>query len=179
MLGLKLFLVVFLILQTSTLNLEIGEVVSKTDIEEFSTQSLILHGGDLKPSIEKKISGVTYRIAYEPENNTIIQINCNDPNFVTTDGVRQGSYIEATKRQILVTKSSNILGPETKDGWRTDLGTDFEIVVLKKGSEERIILRDDESGSWSMRTARKQINKLFAANKTIRVRVERFSKIKE
>src|SRR3982751_889089 len=130
MLGIKLFLVILLFLQTSTLNLKIGEVVSKADIEEFSTESLILHNGELKPSIEKKIAGISYRIAYEPENNTILQISCNDPNFVTADGVREGSYIEATKRQILATKSSDILGPVTIDGWRTVLGTDFEITVL-------------------------------------------------
>jgi len=179
MLGIKLFLLIALLLQTSTLELKIGATLPKDDIDEFSTQSLILHSGDLKPSIQKKVAGVSYRIAYESKNNAIVQISTYDSNFQSSDGVRVGSYVEATKEQIIATESSDILGPKTKDGWRTVLGTDFEITVLKNGADERVVLRDKESGSWSVRGAKKRIKKLFAGKQTIKVKVERFSKIKE
>ena len=168
-----------LFFQTYTPELKIGAVVLKEDIDKFSTYSLILHNGELKPSIEKKISGISYRIAYETENNRIVQISTADPNFETSDGVRPGSYIEATREQILVTKNSDILGPKTKDGWETVLGTDFEIVILKNGNNERIGLRDEKSGLWSARKAMKRIRESFAGSRTIKVKIDRFSKQKE
>ena len=168
-----------LLLQSSVLKLKIGATVPKDDINEFSTQSLILHNGDLKPSIQKKVAGVSYRIAYESKNNAIVQISTYDSNFQSSEGVRVGSYVEATKEQIIVTESSDILGPKTKDEWRTVLGTDFEITILKNGVDERVVLGNEDSDSWSVRAARKRIKKLFTDKQTIKVKVERFSKIKE
>jgi len=172
-------LMIAVFFQTSSLDLNIGAIVSKDDIDEFKTQALILHNGDLKPSIEKKINGVVYRSAYEPQNNKIVQVNTFDPNFQSSDGVRVDSYIEVAKNQIIPTESSNILGPKTEDNWRTVLGTDFEITVQKDGKDEGITLREEKSGTWSIRKAKKKIKKLFADQKYIMVKVIQFSKVKE
>jgi hypothetical protein len=174
-----ILLMIAVFFQTSSLDLNIGATVSKDDIDEFKTQALILHNGDLKPSIEKKINDVVYRIAYEPETNKIVQINTFDSNFQSSDGVHVYSYVEATKNQIVPTESSNILGPKTEDNWQTVLGTDFEITIQEDGKDKRIVLSDEKSETWSVHDAKKKIKKLFVDKKSIKVKVDQFTKIKE
>ena len=161
--------------QSSTLQLRIGSIVPREDIAEFSTSSLILHNGDLKPSIMKVIDNVSYRIAYDERSRRIVQISTFDEDFQTADGVHTGSYVEVRREQIIPTESSDILGLRTSDGWHTVLGTDFEIIVERNGVDRRVRLCED----WRVRSARRGINRLFANTRTIIVRVERFSRIRE
>jgi hypothetical protein len=175
MLILKVLLATTLLLQATPSDLSVGAIVSRDDIAEFSASDLILHNGDLKPSIEKKIEGITYRIAYEPGSHKIVQISTFDRNFKTADGLQVGSFVKARRDQIIPTESA-VLGPKTADGWRTMIGYDYDIVILKDGVESRVSLGDE---SWTARAARKGIRKLFGKSETIMVKVEQFSKIKE
>jgi len=172
---LKLLLTTTLFLQTASLDLSVGSIVPKEDIAEFSVSNLILHNGDLKPSIGKDINGITYRIAYEAKSRKIIQISTFDRKFKSLDGLQVGSFVKATREQIIPTESA-VLGPKTADGWRTVLGSEYEIVVLKNGVESKVSLGDE---SWSARAARNGIKKLFAKSEVIMVKVEQFSQIKE
>ncbi|HEX8161937.1 MAG TPA: hypothetical protein VF538_08700 [Pyrinomonadaceae bacterium] len=175
MIILKLLLTTTVFLQAASQELSVGAIVSKEDVAEFSVPNLILHNGDLKPSIEKKIEGITYRIAYESKSRKVVQISTFDRNFKTADGLQVGSYVKARREQIIPTESA-VLGPKTSDGWRTVIGTDNEIVVLKGGVESRISLGDE---SWTARAARKSVSKLFGNAETIMVKIEQFSKIKD
>ena len=172
---LNLLLATAMLLQTGSPPLSLGSVVSKEDIAEFSVSNLILHNGDVAPSIEKKIDGITYRIAYDAKSWKIVQISTLDRNFKSSDGLQVGSFVKARRGQIVPTESS-VLGPRTADGWFTVIGTDYEIVVLKNGVETRISLGDE---SWTAQAARKGIRKLFGKSQTIMVKVEQFSKFKE
>ena len=172
---LKLLLATTLFLQTSSLGLSVGSIVPKEDIAEFSVSHLILHNGVLKPSIVKISDGITYRIAYEAKSRKIVQISTSDRNFKSSDGLQVGSFVKARRGQIIPTESA-VLGPKTADGWRTVLGYDYEIVILKDGVESRVSLGDE---TWTARAARKGIRKLFAKSEIIMVKVEQFSKIKE
>ncbi len=137
---LKLLLTTALFLQATSQELSVGAIVSKEDIAEFSVSNLILHNGGLKPSIEKKIDGISYRIAYEPKSRKIVQISTFDRNFKTADGLQVGSFVKARRDQIIPTESV-VLGPKTSDGWRTVIGTDYEVVILKDGVESRVSFR--------------------------------------
>ena len=172
---LQLLLTTTLILQATSQELGVGLIVSKEDIAEFSASNLILHNGDLQPSIEKKINGISYRIAYESKSRKIVQISTFDENFKTADGLQVGSFVKARRDQIIPTEST-VLGPKTSNGWHTVIGTDYEVVVIKDGVESRVRLGDE---SWTARAARKGVRKLFGKSETIMVKVEQFSKIKE
>ncbi len=172
---LKLFLATTLFLQTSAPELNVGSIVPTEDIAEFSVSNLILHKGDLKPSIEKDIDGITYRIAYEAKSRKIVQISTFVRNFKSSDGLQVGMFVKARREQIVPTESA-VLGPKTADGWRTVLANEYEIVVMKDGLESSISLGDE---SWTARAARNGIKKLFAKSEIIMVKVEQFSKIKE
>src|SRR3712207_362352 len=98
---LKLLLTATLFLQAASSELAIDSVVSKEDIAEFSASNLILHDGDLKPSIEKKIDGISYRIAYEPKSRKVVQISTFDDNFKSAEGLQVGSFVKARREQII------------------------------------------------------------------------------
>ena len=129
----------------------------------------------MKPSIEKKIDGITYRIAYETKSRKIVQISTFDRDFKSSDGLQVGSFVKARREEIIPTESL-VLGPKTADGWRTVLAHEYEIVILKDGIDSSVSLGDE---SWSAQAARKGIKKLFAKSEIIMVKVEQFSKIKE
>jgi hypothetical protein len=176
MIILNLLLATTLLLQATSPDLSVGAVIAKEDIAEFSVSDLILHNGDLKPSIEKKIDGITYRIAYEPKSRRIVQISTFDSNFKSADRLQVGSFVNARRGQITPTESGNVLGPGVAGGWRTVLGYDHEVVILKNGVESRVSSSDE---SWTARSARRGIRKLFGKSETVMVKIEQFSKIKE
>ena len=172
---LNLILAAAILLQIGSPELRIGSIVPREDIAEFSVSDLILHNGDLKPSIEKKINGIIYRIAYEAKNRKIVQISTFDRGFKSSDGLQVGSFVKAKRQEITATDNA-VLGPTTADGWHTVLAHEYEIIILKDGIESSVSLVDE---SWSAQAAKKGIKKLFAKSEAIMVKVEQFSKIKE
>lgn len=71
------------------------------------------------------------------------------------------------------TTTGAVIGSSTGDGWKTIIGTDYEITILSNNGEEQIDLSD---GSLSEKRAKRGIIKLFATHKSILVKIEQFSK---
>jgi hypothetical protein len=153
--------------------LKIGTIVPKEDVEKYAASDLITHDGDLKPSIEKEVDNITYRIAFDREDYKIYQINTFDNNFATQDGYKVNSFIEVKKGEMTATATGAVVGSSTIDGWKTIIGTDYEITILSNNGEERL---DLSHGSLSEKRAKISINKLFATHKSILAKIEQFSK---
>jgi hypothetical protein len=124
--------------QKAAFKLEVGSVLPAKYVPKHNLKLYMTHSAQLRPYIEREVTGVRYVIAYDEKSHVIKYISTLDRRFTSADGLRVGGYVEVNNEQVRVYPGWEIRGPEDMDGWQPLIGFNSEMTVLNEGKDTKI-----------------------------------------
>jgi hypothetical protein len=124
---------------TSDIPLRIGAKLPPKYIPAEVTNMIPIDNEEGIPAIDVTISDVDYTLGYHSQTKRILSIKTHDPDFKTVNGLKVGSTINVTRKQLRIKPTFEVSGPPTPDGWRPIISEDipfnngYDFSKMKKG----------------------------------------------
>lgn len=123
----------------SDIKLKIGAKLPRRYVLESEGHLMATHPSQLRPFVEKTIARVKYAIAFDQDNRQIRYIHTVDRAFRTANGLRVGSQIKVTRKQIHSVGGWYTFAGTTPDGWQIISAQDEASLGEWKESERKTI----------------------------------------
>jgi hypothetical protein len=115
---------VILLAGISPAHLDVGTRLSHDQLPRNNKDRCAIAPLQMLPCIpDVMVMGVKFKIAYDAHSSEIRYLYTDDQQFVTSEGLQVGSWIQVQTNQLEFFPGWNIYGPTTRDGWRTILSS--------------------------------------------------------